>query len=140
MLPLTLFLAKLIGLMFLVFSLLMAMNKRAMLAAIDELVRSRGLMLIGGSFNLAAGLAIVLGHNVWSGGMLTVVVTSIGWLITLRGFVWLFTPQEKLVQYYEALHFEQKFYVATAITGAFGLYLSIAGLWDERRTRMPRFG
>jgi hypothetical protein len=29
-------------------------------------------MLIGGSFNLAAGLAIVLGHNVWSGGALTV--------------------------------------------------------------------
>ena len=46
---LTLFIAKLIGLMFLVFSLLMAMNKRAMLAAMDELVRSRGLMLIGGS-------------------------------------------------------------------------------------------
>jgi hypothetical protein len=69
MLPLTLFLAKLIGLMFLVFSLLMAMNKRAMLATINELLRSRGLMLIGGSFNLAAGLAIVLGHNVWSGGM-----------------------------------------------------------------------
>jgi|BarGraIncu00222A_1022003.scaffolds.fasta_scaffold210669_1 hypothetical protein len=127
MLPLTLFLAKLIGLMFLVFSVLMAMNKRAMLAAIDELVRSRGLMLIGGSFNLAAGLAIVLGHNVWSGGLLTVVVTLIGWLVTLRGFVWLFTPQEKLTQYYEALHFEQKYYVATAITGALGLYLSIAG-------------
>ena len=45
---------------------------RTMLAAIDELVRSRGLMLIAGSFNLAAGLAIVLGHNVWSGGALTI--------------------------------------------------------------------
>jgi hypothetical protein len=52
---------------------------------IDELVRSRGLMLIGGLFNLAAKLAIVLGHNVWSGGLLTVVVTLTG----------------------EALHFEQ---------------------------------
>jgi hypothetical protein len=125
--PLTLFIAKLIGLMFLVFSLLMAMNKRAMLAAIDEVVRSRGLMLIGGSFNLAAGLAIVLGHNVWSGGALTVVVTLIGWLVALRGVVWLFTPQEKLVQFYEALHFERKYYVATAITGTLGLYLTVAG-------------
>jgi hypothetical protein len=79
--PLALFIAKLVGLMFLVFSLLMAMNKRAMLAAIDELVRSRGLMLIAGSFNLAAGLAIILGHNGWSGGVLTIVVTLIGgWL------------------------------------------------------------
>ena len=70
---------------------------------------------------LAIGGAIV-----WSGGALTVVVTLIAWL-ALRGVVWLFTPQEKLVQYYEALHFEQKCYVATAITGALGLYLSIAG-------------
>src|SRR5262249_52277733 len=103
------------------------MNKRAMLAAIDELVRSRGMMLIGGSFNLAAGLAIVLGHNVWHGGTLTVVVTLIGWLVTLRGAIWLFTPQEKLIQFYEALHFEQNYYAATAITGALGLYLTIAG-------------
>lgn len=80
-----------------------------------------------GSFNLASGLAIVLGHNVWSGGALTVVVTLIGWLVALRVVVWLFTPQEKLIQYYVALHFEQKYYVATAITGALGLYLSIAG-------------
>src|SRR3984893_4663856 len=97
--PLTLFLAKLIGLMFLVFSSLMAMNKRAMLAATDELVRSRGLILIGGSFNLAAGLAIVLGHNIWSGGALAIVVTLIGWLVALRGVVWLYTPQERLVQF-----------------------------------------
>jgi hypothetical protein len=63
--------------MFLVFSLLMAMNKRGVLAAIEELVRSHGLMLVGGSF--------------------------------------------------EALHFERKYYVAAAITGALGLYLTVAG-------------
>jgi hypothetical protein len=55
------------------------------------LLRSRDLMLIAGSFNLASGLAIVLGHNVWSGGALTVVVTLIGWLVALRGVVWLVT-------------------------------------------------
>jgi hypothetical protein len=96
--PLTLLIAKLIGLMFLIFSLLMAMNKLAMLAAIDELVRSRGLMLMGVLFNLDAGLAIVVGHNVWSGAALTVVVTLMGWLVALHGVVWLFTPQEKLIR------------------------------------------
>jgi hypothetical protein len=125
--PLTLFIAKLIGLMFLVFSLWMAMNKRDVLAAINELVHSRGLMLIGGSVNLASGLAIVLGHNLWSGGALAVVVTLIGWLVTLRGVVWLFAPREKLIQYYEALPFERYYYVATAITGVLGLYLTVAG-------------
>jgi len=70
-----------------------------MLAAIDELVRSHGLMLIGGSFNLAAGLAIVLGHNVWSGGALTVVVTLIGWLAALRGVVWLLRRKKNLFKF-----------------------------------------
>lgn len=41
--PLTLFITKLIGLLLLIFSFAMAINKRVMLAAIDELVRSRGL-------------------------------------------------------------------------------------------------
>jgi hypothetical protein len=95
MLPLTLFLAKLIGLLFLIFSSSMAMNKRAMVAAVNELMRDRGLMLIGGSINLGAGLAIVLAHNVWSGSVLAVIVTLIGWLLVLRGVVWLFTPPEK---------------------------------------------
>jgi hypothetical protein len=125
--PLTLFIAKLIGLLLLIFSFAMAINKRAMLAAIDELVRSHGLMLIGASFNLAAGLAIVLGHNIWRGGALTVAITLIGWFVSLRGVIWLVLPQEKLVQFYEAMHFERKYFLATTITGALGLYLTIGG-------------
>jgi hypothetical protein len=125
--PLTLFIAKLIGLLFLAFSLLMVMNKRDMLAAINELIRSRGLMLIGGSINLAAGLAIILGHNLWHGSALTVVITLIGWFATLRGAVWLFVPRDKLIQFYETLRFERFYYVATAITGLLGLYLTVAG-------------
>jgi hypothetical protein len=125
--PLTLFLAKLIGLLFFVFSLSMAVNKRAMVAAVNELMHDRGLMLIGSSINLAAGLVIVLAHNVWSGGVLTVIVTLIGWLFVLRGVVWLFTPPEKLVKYYETMRFEQNYYLYTAITGVLGLYLTTEG-------------
>jgi hypothetical protein len=125
--PLTLFLAKLIGLTFVAFSLSMAMNRRAMVAAANQMVRDRGLILIGSSLNLIAGLALVLSHNVWSGGALTVAVTLVGWLLVLRGLFLLFTPPEKLVAYYEAVRFDQNYFVFAAITGAFGLYLSIGG-------------
>jgi predicted phage tail protein len=127
MLPLTLFLAKLIGLMFLVFSLAMAVNKRAMIAAAGEMVHDHGLLLIGGSVNLAGGLAIMLGHNLWSGGALTVIITLIGWLLVVRGIVWLCAPQEKLVEYYEAVRFEKNYYVYAAIISVIGLGLTIAG-------------
>ncbi|WP_156964583.1 hypothetical protein [Methylocapsa aurea] len=125
--PLTLFLAKLIGLLFLIFSASMALKKRDMVATASALVRDRGLILLGGSINLIAGLAIVLAHNVWSGGVLTVVVTLVGWLLLLRGVILLFTPSDKLVAYYEAMRLDQNYYVYLTITLVIGLYLSIAG-------------
>jgi hypothetical protein len=41
----------------------------------------------------AAGLAIVLGHQVWSGGVLPVLVTAIGWVVLIRGTILLFLSQ-----------------------------------------------
>ncbi|WP_281932718.1 hypothetical protein [Methylocystis iwaonis] len=70
--------------------------------------------MIGASFNLAGGLAIVLGHNIWHGGALPVVITLIGWFVTLRGGIWSVLPQEKLVKFYEAMHFERKYFLAMA--------------------------
>jgi hypothetical protein len=125
--PLTLFLAKLIGLLFLVFSASMALNKRAMVATANEFISKRGLILIVAALNLTAGLAIALAHNVWHGGALTVIVTLIGWLLILRGGFLLFTPPENLVKIYEAMRFEQNYAIFTAISGALGLYLTIAG-------------
>ncbi len=127
MLPLTLFLAKLIGLLFLAFSLAMALNKKGMIAAVADLMRDRGLMLIGGSTNLIAGLAIVLSHNVWSAGALSAIVTSIGWLLLLRGMVWLAAPPAALDAMYGAVRFERHYYAYTAFVFAAGLGLAIAG-------------
>jgi hypothetical protein len=36
--------------------------------------------LILGIITLAAGLAMVLAHNIWSGGALVVVITLVGWM------------------------------------------------------------
>jgi hypothetical protein len=47
-------------------------------------------------FSLAAGLAIILGHNVWSGGTLPVIVTLVGWLIFAKGLVLLVVTPETL--------------------------------------------
>jgi len=34
---------------------------------------------------LAAGLAVILGQNIWSSGALPVVVTLVGWLMAIPG-------------------------------------------------------
>jgi hypothetical protein len=33
------------------------------------------------------GVAMVVGHNVWSGGALPLVVTPVGWLILAKGLL-----------------------------------------------------
>ena len=76
---------------------------------------------------LARGLAMILGHNIWSGGALPVVVTLIGWLVAIRGAVLLALSPSATMKLFEALRYEQLFYVYMGGTLILGLYLTYAG-------------
>ena len=49
-------------------------------------------LLFAGVFALIVGLAIVLGHNVWSGGAAPAIVTLVGWASLVKGLLILFLP------------------------------------------------
>jgi hypothetical protein len=125
--PLTLFLAKLIGSVLLVVAVAMASRKAAIVATANRLIHDRGMVFFSGVLRLVGGLAIVLGHDVWTGGALPVVVTLFGWTMFLGGLMLLFFPQEKIVDVYDAMRFEQHYAFYVAITFLLGLYLSIGG-------------
>ncbi len=72
---LTIFIGRLIGLFFLLFALAMLANRHSTVEAAIDFMHDPPALLIAGVFALLAGLAIVLSHNRWSGGVLTVVVT-----------------------------------------------------------------
>jgi hypothetical protein len=76
----TIFLARLIGLFALIQATAMIVHKEAIVDAMNGVMGNRPLLLVLGLVALAAGLAMVLAHNVWSGGVLPVVVTLIGWI------------------------------------------------------------
>jgi hypothetical protein len=76
---------------------------------------------------LAAGLAIMLGHNVWSGGALTVVITLVGWFVLVRGLLLLFLSPSAAIGIVAALHFEQLFYLYIGISLLFGVCLTYGG-------------
>jgi hypothetical protein len=67
---------------------------------------------------------MIIGHNIWSGGALPVVVTLVGWLMVLRGAGLLALSTAKLV---EALRYEQLFYFYMGGTLVLGLYLTWMG-------------
>ena len=64
----TIFISRMLGLYCLIASLIMFTHKSAMVEIENTLVHSPAMLFIGGIITLVAGLAIVLGHNVWSGG------------------------------------------------------------------------
>lgn len=127
MLPRTIFLGRLIGLFFILVALSMFVHKQSFIATLPRLISDRPLVLIIGMIASVAGLAMVLAHNVWSGGVLPIVVTIVGWIILIRGLLLLFLSPEALATIFEAIHFEDLFYIYAAISLALGLYLTYAG-------------
>jgi len=125
--PLTIFLAKLLGLYCLAIALAMAANKRNTLAAVDGFLRSPPLMMLASVIALALGLAMVIGHNVWSGGVLPVVVTLFGWTSLIKGGVFLFRSPDASLKLYQAMGYDRHFHFYMASTFLLGLYLALAG-------------
>ncbi len=125
--PLTIFLARLIGLYALIFGLAMLVQKRAIIELLPDLVRSGPVLLLVEILGMTAGLSIVLGHNVWTGGVLPVVVTLLGWIMLVRGALLLFLSPEAKIQFIEAFRFAELFYLYAGIALALGLYLTIGG-------------
>jgi ABC-type xylose transport system permease subunit len=84
-------------------------------------------MLVYAILSLAAGLAIILGHNVWSGGTLSVIVTLVGWLIFAKGLVLMLVTPETLTPFLERMQQHYHYPVYVVPTLIIGLYLTYAG-------------
>ena len=123
---LTIYLAKLLGLYCIIIALALSANKQYAIRTVDEWMRSPALMLLTAVIALALGLALVIGHNVWSGGALPVIVTLLGWLTLVKGLAFLALPPARAVKLYDALQYEKLFFVYMGVTFALGLYLTVS--------------
>jgi hypothetical protein len=122
--PLTVFLARFMGLftILVVVSLLLRGS-----AIIVSTVADGPVMLVYAIFSIAIGIALILGHNVWSGGALPVVVTIVGWLILAKGLLLLFLKPDALSGFFQGMHYGENYYLFLAPAFVIGLYLTWAG-------------
>jgi hypothetical protein len=128
MLPRTLFLSRLIGLYCILIGLSMMTRGQATVETVTALLQNSAMTLILGVITLAAGLAMVLAHNVWSGGALVVVVTLVGWMALVKSLFFLFLPPEmEAGLFLRQIHYQQLFYAYTAISLVLGVYLTYGG-------------
>ena len=124
----TIFLSRLIGLYCIVIAVSMMTRRQATVETVTALLQNPSMMLIVGIITLAAGLAVVLAHNIWSGSALVVVVTLVGWITLIKSLFFLFLPPEmEAGLFLGQLHYRQLFYLYTAISLVLGVCLTYGG-------------
>ena len=124
--PRTIFLSRLIGLYCILMGLSMITRRQATVETVTALLQNPMMTLILGVITLAAGLAMVLAHNIWSGSVLAVVVTLVGWMALLKSLFFLFLPHEMETRLFlQQLHYQEFFYMYAAISLALGCLLDV---------------
>jgi vacuolar-type H+-ATPase subunit I/STV1 len=126
--PRTVFLSRLLGLYYILAALSMILHKRSFVETVTALLHNSPVMFVVGIITLATGLAMVLAHNIWSGGTVAVVVTLIAWITLIKGVLFLFlSPEMQATLFISNLHYAQLFYMYAAISLVLGVYLTYGG-------------
>lgn len=124
--PLTIYLARLFGIGVVLMCVSLAARPKAAIAAVTSVAESPGLMLVTGIVTMTAGIAVVLRHNVWTGGALPIVVTVLAWVTLLKGLALTALPPSALMAAYRALHYPARLATVMWIGAAAGAALTIA--------------
>lgn len=111
----------------------MFVHRQATVDAVSALIADPAVVLVLGVITLSLGLAMVLGHNVWSGGALPVVVTIVGWLTLLKGLLLTFLTPRGAFGYLSTMQYDRLFYVYAGVTLVLGAYLTYGGFGASSR-------
>lgn len=123
---LTRYLAELIGLYMALMGIVMIVKRQDMLEFMASVVDNRALIYLFAMLRILIGLAIVLGHNRWSGA-LAIVITLIGWLTLVRGIALLLVPfdtERKLLAYFRG---SGPYYAVAIVALVLGTWLAYTG-------------
>jgi hypothetical protein len=124
----TIFLSRLFGLYCLLVIPSMVLHRQATVDWMTALLNNAALIWVLSVITLTIWLAIVLAHNVWSGGALPVVVTLVGWAALIKGLFFLFLPTGVESEFIlTALRNPPLFYVWMTPSLVIGIYLTYEG-------------
>ncbi|MFH0840944.1 MAG: hypothetical protein V1865_03135 [bacterium] len=91
------FLAKIMGIYFLIVGISILIKGRAIFKKMDQII-DNGLMYYLAIISLIIGLLIVGSHNIWTGGFEVILVTIIGWLALLKGAFYMIMPDKPMIK------------------------------------------
>ena len=126
--PHTAFIARLVGIYVTVLSVVLMAGNKSSVELMSSMVRNPELLFVLGILGMTAGLAIILVHNIWSGGVLPVIVTLVGWTAALKGTTLMaLAVTGHGSSLLDALHYGRFFYLYMGFAALLGVYLAISG-------------
>jgi hypothetical protein len=112
----------------------MLAHAQATVEIMKAIIQDRPLLFICGLMGVTAGLAIVLAHNVWSGGALPIIVTLFGWASLIKGMLLLLlSPETESRLFIVGLGYEQHPNLFAAFLFLIGAYLTYSGFSFKTR-------
>lgn len=123
---LSLFLAQLIGLTYVVFAVVAIARPTLVQKAMRGVAADSFSTLFAGIVALVVGLAIVLSHNVWDGSW-RVIVTIMGWASLFKGVAYLFAPESLFGLGSSLLENTSRMRLILVVALALGAYLAMKG-------------
>ena len=120
------FLARLLGPLLLAVGVGILINPKPFRTMADEVIGSVTLVYLFGFIDFAAGLAIVLVHNVWAPNW-RVLITLLGWLMLIRGAVRILAPETIMGFAAKLIRNKQLIPISGVVTGVLGLVFCYFG-------------
>ncbi|MCD6109469.1 hypothetical protein J7J83_01800 [bacterium] len=93
---LSLFLAQVMGISFVVLGCGFLCNSRYYKAIYTNFVKNESLVFVISILMLVLGSTLVLTHNIWEGAWWVVLITILGWIILIKGFLLAVFPKSIL--------------------------------------------
>ncbi|HEV3245236.1 MAG TPA: hypothetical protein VG102_02680 [Candidatus Paceibacterota bacterium] len=126
--PVTYFIAAVIGFYLIIAGVLFVVRRKAFTDSIGEMSRSPEFLILAGFIASLIGLLIVLSNNIWNGDHIELLITILGWIVLLKGLALLFVPQRTIEAFTGWCNLYKLFWLYAIICVVIGLYLVHGGL------------
>lgn len=123
----SIFLAKIIGFFMIIDGLMAITRKEDLIPVFADFKNKKIEMMILGMVLFVAGLLITASHNVWSGSIFQIVITLIGWIITIKGLLLVLVPVGCIASIVEKVNKPIFFTIGGLIAVLIGVLLTLSG-------------
>ena len=124
----SLFLAKALGLYFLIVGLGLVLNMSQMKVMMSEILKDRALLFVTGFMALIIGILMVISHNIWLMDW-RVVITVTAWLSLFKGIALIMFPQKAIEINQKFITNDKLYYTMSVIVVLIGVFLSYHGFF-----------